>query len=221
SATLTPATFTLTGPGVTAVPGTVTYTATGFVATFTPTSPLAPSTLFTATITTGAQDQASPANAVAAKYVWTFTTAPLPVVVVPTVTASSPLNGATGVALNQVLSVTFSEAMNCATLSSPATTFTLTGPGATSVPGTVSCNGSIATFAPTGLFATNTLFTATITTGAKDPAGSALASNFVWTFRTVPAPTAPTVLSVFPANNATGVALNQAVGATFSAAMNP
>ena len=69
SATLTPATFTLTGPGATAVPGTVTYTATGFVATFTPTSPLAPSTLFTATITTGAQDQASPANAVAAKYV--------------------------------------------------------------------------------------------------------------------------------------------------------
>src|ERR1700730_17813991 len=100
SATLTTATFTLTGPGATAVPGAVTYTATGFVATFTPTLALTPSTLFTATITTGAQDQASPANALAAKYVWTFTTGTAPDAIPPTVTSTIPANGASGVPIN-------------------------------------------------------------------------------------------------------------------------
>jgi hypothetical protein len=221
-ATLTATTFTLTGPGTTVVPGTVTYTATGFAATFTPTLPLAPSTVFTATITTGAQDQASPANALAARYVWSFTTAALPVVL-PTVTAASPLNGATGVPLNQALSVTFSTAMDCATLASPATTFTLTGTGGAAVAGTVSCNGSVATFVPTTLLAADTLYTATISTAAKNPAGSALASNYVWTFRTVPAPPViilPTVTASSPLNGATGVALNQVLSVTFSSAMN-
>lgn len=213
-----PGSFTVTGPGGTAVGGSVTSNSTGFTATFTPAAPLAPSTLYTGTITTGAQDQASPANALAAKYVWTFTTVPPPIV--PVVTVTSPFNGATGVPVNQVLSATFNEPMNCATLSSPATTFTLTAGGAATA-GTVACNGAVVTFTPSALLAVNTVYTATISTAAKDLAGTALASNAVWTFRTVPAPTPPTVLSVFPANNATNVVLNQAISATFSTAMNP
>ena len=51
-ATLTAATFTVTGPGATPVPGTLTYA--GRTATVTPNSPLAGTTLVTATITTGA-----------------------------------------------------------------------------------------------------------------------------------------------------------------------
>ena len=39
SSTLTPTTFTLMGPGVTPVPGTVTYSTIGDTATFTPSSP--------------------------------------------------------------------------------------------------------------------------------------------------------------------------------------
>jgi hypothetical protein len=71
SATISNTTFTLTSGGAN-VSGTVTYVAATMVATFTPSGNLAPSTLFTATITTGAQDTFG--NALAANKVWTFTT---------------------------------------------------------------------------------------------------------------------------------------------------
>ena len=206
-ATINAATFTLTGPGGTAVAGAVTFA--GSTATFTPTTVLASGTLFTATITTGAKD---PAGAgLAANFVWTFTTA-----AAPTVVSTVPVNGATGVPVNTTISATFSEAMNPATIN--AATFTLTGPGATPVTGTVTLAGTTATFAPTTILATSTLFTATITTGAKDPTGVPLAANFVWTFTTAPP---PTVISTVPANGATGVGLNTTISATFSGAMNP
>jgi hypothetical protein len=66
------------------------------------------------------------------------------------------------------------------------TTFTLTGPGATSVTGVVSYDAPshAATFTPSSNLALSTLYTATITTGAKDELGIALASNFVWSFTT-------------------------------------
>jgi hypothetical protein len=184
------------------------------VATFTPGAQLAVDTLYTATITTGAKDPAG--TQLASNYVWTFTTVPAPIA--PTVISTVPVKGATGVPLSQVVSATFNEAMNCATLT--ATTFKLTGPGTTAIAGTVACAGSAATFTPGAQLAVNTLYTATITTGAKNPAGTQLAGNYVWTFRTVPAPSAPTVISTVPVNGATGVPTNQALSATFSVAMN-
>jgi hypothetical protein len=75
-ATINTTTFTLTGPGSTAVAGTVSYDAASHVATFTPTNPLTLSTLYTATITTGAQDLFG--NSLASDSVWTFTTSAVP-----------------------------------------------------------------------------------------------------------------------------------------------
>jgi len=220
-ATIDGATFTLTGPGATAVTGVVTYVPAGSVATFTPTANLAPSTVYTATITTGAEDLAD--VGLTSNYVWTFTTAAAVVVVPPTVISTVPLNGATGVPLNQIVSATFSTAMNPATIN--GITFTLTGPGATAVPGLVAyaAVGNTLTFTPSGNLAANTLYTATITTGAQNLAGTPLAANYVWTFTTGTAVvvTPPEIVSTVPANAATGVALNQAVSATFSEAMNP
>jgi hypothetical protein len=210
-ATITNATFTLAGPGGVAVAGTVAYTAAGSIATFTPTVALAFGALYTATITTGATDTTG--YPLAANYVWTFTTATRPVVI-----ATIPVNGATGVPVNQVLSATFSKALNCATIT-PASFF-VTGPGTTAVAGTVSCAGSVATLTPTAVLATNTLYTATITTAVTDSTGDSLAANFTWSFRTVPAPTLPTVISTSPANGATAVPINQALTAAFSEAMN-
>ena len=217
--TITTATFQLTAPGGALIAATVAYDPISFIATLTPSTPLASSTTYTATITTGETDLTG--NALAANYLWTFTTAAAPDTIPPTVISTIPLSDAPGVAINQVLSTTFSKAMNCATLVSPATTFTVTGPGATAVAGTVNCTGAVATFTPTALLATNTLFTATITTAARDLAGDALASDFVWSFMTVPAPTPPTVISTVPADGATGVPINQALTATFNEAMNP
>jgi hypothetical protein len=220
-ATIGATSFTLTGPGATVVAGTVAYAASGSIAIFTPTAALAPSTLFTATITMGAQDLAG--NALPSNFVWTFTTGTAPNTTKPTVISTVPANLAIGVPVNQALSATFSAAMNPISIST--TTFTLTGPGATSVAGLVTYAGAgnTATFTPTAALAASTLFTATITTGAKDLAGNALTSNFVWTFTTGAAPstTKPTVITTVPASGASGVPINQAPSATFSEAMDP
>jgi len=211
-ASISATTFTLTTTtGGVAVAGTVTYS--GLVATFTPTGNLTNSTGYTATITTGATDLAG--TPLAANYVWTFTT----ITPVPVVTATVPVNTATGVPITQVLSATFNEAMNCAAF--PAVAFTVKGPGVTPVPGTISCTGAVATFTPAASLAFNTLYTATITTGATDLAGTPLASNYVWSFLTLPAPTPPTVIATVPVNGAVTVPLNQALTATFSVAMTP
>jgi hypothetical protein len=211
-ATISRSTFAVTGPSG-AVAGSVTYS--GVTATFTPATALSFSSLYTATITNGATDVAG--TPLPANYVWTFKTITPPPLVISTV----PLNGATGVPVSQVLSATFNEAMRCATLVSPAVSFVVTGPGATSMAGSVTCSGNIATFTPADSLAVNTVYTATITTGAQDLAGTPLATNVVWNFRTLPAPTPPTIISTVPVNLATNVPTNQALSATFSVAMNP
>jgi hypothetical protein len=73
ASTITASTFTMTGPGPTAVPGTVTYSASTNTASFAPTSSLAASTVYTATVTVGAKDAAG--NAMASNKAWSFTTA--------------------------------------------------------------------------------------------------------------------------------------------------
>jgi hypothetical protein len=204
-ATITTATFTLKGPGAAVVPGAV--VASGVTATYTPTASLAANTTYVATVTTGAQTILG--GSMAADYVWTFTTG------APTVISVTPLSGATAVPVNTLVTATFSEPMNGATLT--AATFTVTGPGVTPVAGVVTYAGSTATFTPSAVLANATLFTATITTGAEDPATVPLASNFVWTFTTA---AAPTVVSKVPATGAVGVAKAATVNATFSVAMN-
>jgi len=177
-ATITTTTFTLK-QGVTSVSGTVAYV--GLVATFTPASDLDPSTTYTATITTGAKDLSVPGNALASDKVWSFTTGTTPDTTAPTVISTNPANGDTGVALSKKVRATFSEAMDPLTITT--TTFTLKH-GATAVSGTVTYVGLVATFTPTSNLAASTTYTAKITTGAKDLAGNALASNKVWIFTT-------------------------------------
>ncbi|WP_425432403.1 Ig-like domain-containing protein [Granulicella pectinivorans] len=218
--TVTAATFTLSAGGV-PVAGVVTYVAAGSVATFTPAAPLVATTLYTATITTGVKDLSG--TALAANYVWTFTTGAAPDTTPPTVIATNPLNNATAVPYNQAVTATFSKAINATTIN--ATTFTLASPGGVLVPGAVTyaAVGVTATFTPTVNLLPNTLYTATVTTGVKDLAGNALAANYVFTFTTsaLPNTTPPFVTLTNPINNATGVPINMAVSATFSEAMDP
>jgi len=101
----------------------------------------------------------------------------------PTVISCTPPNGSTGIPLNEVASVTFSEAMNLATLNT--STFLVTsGPAATPVRGEVVCTNARAVFWPTAHLASNSLLTATITTGAMSAAGVPLITNHSWTFTT-------------------------------------
>ncbi len=133
----------------------------------------------------------------------------------PLVTATVPANGATRVPVTQIITATFNKAMNATTVST--STFMVTGPGGASVAGTVTYSGTTGTFTAGAPLAGNTLYTAIVTTGAKDPAGNGLASNFVWTFTTA---TIPTIISTNPLNGAVNVPINQKIVATFSEAMN-
>ena len=218
--TLTSSTFTISA-GATPVLGTVTYVAAGSTALFTPAAPLTPTTVYTATITTGAMDSAG--GSLAKAYVWTFTTAAAPSATAPSVVQTVPLNNAIAVPLNQILVATFNKAVNASTVN--AATFTLAGPGTTLVTGQVAYSsvGDTATFAPSANLAPSTLYTATLVTGVKDLSGNPLAANYVWTFTTGTATntTQPQLVSTNPANSATNVPSNQAVSATFSEAMNP
>jgi hypothetical protein len=224
STTITTATFTVTAPGGTAVAGVVTYVAGSNTAIFAPAANLTASTVYTATITSGATSALG--NTLAANFVWTFTTGTTTQTSAPTIISTNPVNGATAVPINQKILVIFSTAMNAATINS--TTFTVTGPGATPVSGAVSyaAGSNAALFIPTANLAPSTTFTATVTNGAQDLAGNALGSGAVpnpWTFATGTAAstTAPTITLTNPANSATAVQLNATVNATFSEAMDP
>src|SRR5437867_1643367 len=194
ASTINTRTFTLK-QGTTPVAGTVSYS--GITATFTPAGNLAPLTTYTATISTGAKDLAG--NALAADFVWSFTTGVAPDTTAPTVSATVPANTASGVGLSGQIASTFSEAMDASTINT--STFTLKQ-GTTPVAGTVSYSGITATFTPAGNLAPLTTYTATIS-GARDLAGNALADDFVWSFTTGVAPdtTAPAVSATVPAKS--------------------
>jgi len=133
----------------------------------------------------------------------------------PTVSQTSPANGATGVAINSSISVTFSEPIDPSTVTT--STFQVAG-----VTGALSVNGTTATFTPSSNLGNNTAYTVTLTTGVKDAAGNTMAAIYTCSFTTGAQAdtTLPTVSSVSPANNATGTAVNAAVTATFSETMD-
>jgi len=218
SATIIAANFTVKA-GTTAVTGSVTYDSVNKVTTFTPTANLASSTVYTATVTTGAKDLAG--NGLAVNKVWTFTTSVAADTTAPGVLSVFPVDSSTNVAINTLVTATFTEPMNSATII--AANFTVKA-GATTVDGSVTYDSvnKVATFTPSANLASSTVYTATVTTGAKDLAGNGLVVNKVWTFTTSAAAdtTAPAVLSVFPVDSSTNVAINTLVTATFTEPMD-
>jgi len=109
------------------------------------------------------------------------------------VNSTVPQNNATGVELNKVVALTFSEAMNPLTIN--ASTFTLMQ-GTAAVSGVVAYSGTTATFTPSVILVSDLVYTATITTGAKDLAGNSLAANSVLSFTTVASVPSSTLAAV-------------------------
>ena len=208
AATFNQSSFTL--QGASAVSGTVSFS--GTTASFVPTSPLAPNTTYTGVIKTSVKDLMG--NALQADYVWTFSTGST---ITPMVVSTDPANNATNVFLNKTVAVNFNMPINQATVSTA--TFTLKQ-GTTSVAGSVSYNGTTAYFNPTALLASNTIYTAIITTGVKNIQGTTIASDYTWTF-TTGSIIAPNVTATDPTNNASRIALNKDITANFSMAMDP
>lgn len=136
------------------------------------------------------------------------------------VSATSPANAATGVALNSGLSATFNEPLDPSSIT--AASFTLLC-GTTPVVGAVYASGVTATFLPSQPLAANSSYTARIAASAKSHSGIAMASSYSWTFTTGTTAnvTAPTVTSTSPATGATSVPINTSITATFSESMAP
>jgi hypothetical protein len=215
-ATITPEAFTFVdSDGIAArtstVSGTLSYDASNYTVSYTPRSKLKINTTYRATVETAIKDLMG--NALQVDYVWTFSTG---ATLLPTVISTDPDNNTTNVFLNKRIEATFSSPMSSSSLT--ATTFTVKQ-GTTLLAGAVSYSNNTASFKPTNAFLPNTTYTGTITTGAKDIPGNALAKDYVWTFTTGTV-TAPKVNTTDPENLATGVALNKVISATFSEAMS-
>ncbi|KKO20531.1 MAG: hypothetical protein BROFUL_00753, partial [Candidatus Brocadia fulgida] len=210
TSTVTTETFTI-NDGSGNIGGSVSYR--GTTATFTPSANLTPSTVYTATITTGVEDLAG--NAMAVDYTWEFTTGTDTDTSPPTVSATSPVHGASGVAVNRAITATFSEAMDAVTVT--AATFTVND-GSGNISGSVSCRGMTVTFSPTSNLTPSIVYTATITTGVKDLAGNAMTDDYTWSFTTGTDTdiTPPAVSDTSPVDDASGVAINGAIAAVFS-----
>jgi hypothetical protein len=185
AATINPGTFTLvdTTTGTT-LSATVAYNSTNQRATLTPGSPLRAGVRYAATVKGGTGGvQSATGLALAADRAWSFTVETTP----PTVTATSPANGATGVARTVNVTATFSEAMDASSIN--ASTFELRNSVGQVVTGTVtySTSNRRAILNPAATLAALGTYTVTVKGGAngtKDVAGNPLTANVSWSFTT-------------------------------------
>lgn len=137
----------------------------------------------------------------------------------PVVTSTVPTSGASGVLVSSTVVANFSEAMDVASIS--AVSFTVTGPGATPVAGSVLYDVATesAKFTPSALLASGTVFTARITTAVQDENGNNMAVDYVWTFTTTTDDIQPIVVSTIPAAGDTNVAVNRKIVVYFNEAL--
>lgn len=144
-------------------------------------------------------------------------------VTAPTITASTPAVGATGVALSSTISVTFSESMYVSSVTT-ANLYLVQGTdcNATGITGTISATNPNTTFTfPSGTLTANTQYSICIKTGVEDVALNNLTADAVRSFTTIaPDVTPPTVASTTPASGASGVAVGSTIAVTFSEAMS-
>ncbi len=156
------------------IAGTVTYDAANKTLVFNPTADLPANSTFTGRVETSIKDPNG--NRLQQVFTWTFSTN-MP----PFVQSTDPANNATNVALNKVIEVIFSQPMNPTTINN--STFSIRA-GSNTVAGTIVFANNRLLFTPSANLAANTVYTGTVTTGAKSISNISMASNFTWTFTT-------------------------------------
>ena len=109
-----------------------------------------------------------------------------------------PVSGATNVAVDTVVTATFSEAMNASTITTSSFTLKI---GSTPVSGSVSYSAGTytATFTPSADLTDDTIYTASISTAVTDVAGNGLGAASTWNFTTGEVPdTDPPSVTITP-----------------------
>lgn len=189
----------------------VSYAEASKTAALTPGAVLIEGRTYTATITSAVKDRSG--VPLAAAKVWNFTT----LTTVPSVSGVSPANSAINVPGNALVEVTFSEAMDPATVTDPAVFRVLNGANALAGTRRWDAPSRKAVFQPDAAYPGGATITVNVTTGAKDASGIALASSFNSSFSVS---AAPAVASSSPSPNDVGVALNASVTLNFSTTMD-
>ncbi len=171
-------TFTLTAQGGSSVPASVTYDATTSKATLTPTQPLSSGTTYTASLSAGIRSAGGTGLTPTS---FSFTTAPF------IVTQTTPPAGAGNVGSLAAPGAGFSAAVDPSTLTGQ--TFFLNGPNG-AVAAAISYNAATltATLTPTAPLASQSSYTATLTTGVKGADGTPLQAPVTWSFTTANCP---------------------------------
>ena len=173
--TFTTSTFTLADAQGQQVTGQISYA--GRSATFFSATPLGSGT-YRATISTGAQDLAG--NGLGAEYSWSFnldSTA-------PQVIDTFPVDQAERVDRTVVLTATFSEEMNPASLSYGS--FLLKDPSGNWISGNVSVSGRTVTFTPNSPLERGVAYTATLVQAVQDAYGNSMTADYSWSFTVDP-----------------------------------
>ncbi len=160
------------------VPGSLAYDMLTQTVTFVPTGLLAPFTEYTARVMTTATNLVG--TALAVESTWTFTTE---AVVEPRVIITSPVDLATGVLRDAIVSVTFSEPMNAVTAQA---SFSVLDPDGNPVLGDLSFDvlSQTLVFVPDDFLEANATYTATVTSDATSLLGAPLAADYEWAFTT-------------------------------------
>jgi YD repeat-containing protein len=226
---VSPATFSVTS-GFVAINGTRTVSASergpNTLVTFVPSAPLPANSSIVVAITSGIKNTLGEPLLLNSLSSATFSTGPGADTTAPTIVQLNPPNGVGAVGTNNVITAEFSEPINATTVST--TTFSLTAGG-------VPVNGRVkvvtgprgpntqAIFTPDQLLGSSISYAVALGTGITDTASNPLAAPFSSSFGTGTGIDnfQPSLLSVSPQNQMTGVPLNARVTARFSEPINP
>jgi hypothetical protein len=185
----------------------------------TPIVPLTESTPYTVNVA-GVQDLSG--NPLASPATATFTTGTGADLVPPTVMSVSPVNGTTGVPINSVVQVQFSERIDPLTVT--GTTMQVVPFGGNPISGTVtvSPDAKSATLTPGTPLVSDTTYVLKVSNGILDLAGQSLTSfTSIFTTGTTTQGTGPQVVTVSPPNGSTGVPVNSQVVVALNEAIEP
>ena len=110
----------------------------------------------------------------------------------PSVSLTSPTNGAQNVSVNSSVTITFSEAMDASTINEQTITLSM---GTGNVPGSVTYSDMTAVFKPASSLNPETIYTVTVDGGVKDVSGNAMVTpvGFIFISGTALAPTTMTL----------------------------
>jgi predicted outer membrane repeat protein len=184
----------------------------GNILTLTPTKNLIPGTTYTINIPYFAIADLT-GNLLQSTYTSTFNT--IPNIIHPTINSIDPVNGATDIPLNQVITITFNKDIQTG-LFGPYNSISLFD-GTKYISLIKNIAGNILTLTPTKNLIPGTTYTINIPYFAiADLTGNLLQSTYTSTFNTIPNIIHPTINSIDPVNGATDIPLNQVITITFN-----